>query len=86
MLLDVINLYFKHKKPPGSDFVERGDYRLVHGDRKDIVDQMEWNRVEKVGLKMEMSMVLRTRNQKSRRCPSCHASFEGGAIDGWAQW
>jgi hypothetical protein len=87
MLLDVINLYFRHKKAPESEFVERGDYRLVHGDRKNTVGRTEWARINKVGLKMEMSVILRTRNQSSTSCPSCSTLFEGHAKDdGWTQW
>jgi hypothetical protein len=86
MLSEVISCYFRHQKAPGSEFVERGDYRLVYGDRKNIVSPIEWTQIKKAGLKVEMSMILRTRNQKSRRCPSCCTSFAGRAIDGWTQW
>jgi hypothetical protein len=86
MLSDVIRVYFRHQKAPGIDFVERGDYRLVQGNRKSIVGPTEWSRIEKVGLKVEMSIILRTQNRDKAKCPSCLARFEGGTVDGWAQW
>jgi hypothetical protein len=86
MLADVISVYFRHQKAPGHDFVERGDYRLVQGTSKSIMGPMEWTRIEKVGLKVEMSIILRTRNQAQATCPSCRTRFEGSAVDGWAQW
>jgi hypothetical protein len=86
MLSDVIRVYFKHQKAPGINFVERGDYRLVQGTSKSIVGPMEWTRIEKVGLKVEMSIILRTRNEDKATCPSCRTRFEGSTVDGWAQW
>jgi hypothetical protein len=47
---------------------------------------MEWTDIEKAGLKVEMSIVLRTHNETEERCPSCRALFEGSTTDGWAQW
>jgi hypothetical protein len=86
MISDVISLYFRHQRASGRGFVERGDYRLVHGNRRNVVGAMEWTAIEKVGLKVEMSMVLRTRNEDRTRCPGCRTLFEGKATDGWAQW
>lgn len=87
MLSDVINVYFKHQKAPGSNFVERGDYRLVQGSHKSIVGPTEWTHIEKVGLKVEMSIVLRTRNQDEATCPGCHTLFVGPpTMDGWVKW
>jgi hypothetical protein len=86
MLLDVIGVYFRHQNPPGRNFVVRGDYRLVHGNRRHLVGPMEWDGMNKVGLKVEMSMVFRTRNEDEERCPSCRTLFDGKATDGWAQW
>jgi hypothetical protein len=86
MLSDVIGVYFRHQKAPGSEFVERGDYRLVYGNRRHLVVPMEWDGMNKVGLKVEMSMILRTRDEDEERCPSCRTLFEGKATDGWARW
>jgi hypothetical protein len=86
MLSDVIGVYFRHQKAPGSDFVERGDYRLVRGGDKTVMGPMEWPRIKKAGLTIEMSILLRTRNEDDATCPGCRTRFEGRAIDGWAQW
>jgi hypothetical protein len=86
MLSDVIGVYFRHQKAPGGEFVERGDYQLVQGSRKKIVGPMEWTQIEKLGLKVEMSIIIRTRDQDEATCPSCNTRFEGSAVEGWAQW
>jgi hypothetical protein len=86
MLLDVIEVYFKHQRPPGTVFVERGDYRLVHGPRKSILDPAGWNLLNKVRLKVEMSMVLRRRTDDKARCPRCRTRSDALSVSRWVVW
>ncbi|KIM19822.1 hypothetical protein M408DRAFT_30898 [Serendipita vermifera MAFF 305830] len=84
MLADILPVYFKHQKLPGSSFIERGDYRLVSGECRDVVQPAEWTYIAKAGSTMEMSMVIHTRNEYAVRCPRCQTVFEGQATNGWA--
>ena len=86
MLEDMVRFYFKHQKPPGTAFVERGDYRLVHGGVGEIVDSARWTYDAKPGHTVEMSMVLRELNKPAVKCPRCRTAFEGQTQNGWADW
>jgi hypothetical protein len=86
MLQDMVQFYFKHQKPPGTAFVERGDYRLVHGGVGEIVEPARWTYDVKFGHTVEMSMIFHERNKYSLRCPRCRTRFNGPANNGWADW
>jgi hypothetical protein len=86
MVEDMVRLYFKHQKPPGAAFVERGDYRLVHGEVGNVIEPARWTYDVKPGHTVEMSMVLRKRNESSVTCPRCRTPFNGVAENGWADW
>jgi hypothetical protein len=86
MLLDVITAYFRHQKPPGATFVKRGDYRLVHGGHGNIVEPAQWTYDLRSGHTVEMSIVLRKRNENGVICPRCRTRFTGQAKNGWADW
>jgi hypothetical protein len=86
MLDDMIRVYFDHQKPPGTAFVRRGDYRLVHEGRGNIVEPARWTYGVKPGLTVELSMVIHKRNERWVRCPRCHVQFDGWAENGWADW
>jgi hypothetical protein len=86
MLEDMVRFYFKHQKPPGTAFVERGDYRLVHGGVGEIVEPARWTYDVRSGHTVEMSMVLHERNERLVRCPRCRTRFNELASNGWADW
>ena len=86
MLLDVIVAYFRHQKPPGAAFVKYGDYRLVHGGVGNVVEPAQWTYDLRSGHTVEMSIVLRKRNENGVICPRCRTQFSGQAKNGWADW
>jgi hypothetical protein len=86
MLEDMVHSYFKHQKPPGAAFVERGDYRLVHGGIGNLVEPARWTYDLKPGHTVETSMILRERNGRSVKCPRCGTPFNGPTENGWADW
>jgi hypothetical protein len=86
LLEDMVRLYFNHQKPPGARLVERGDYRLVHGGVGNFVEPSKWTYDLKPGNTVELSMVVRKRNERLVRCPRCRTQFEGEAKNGWADW
>jgi hypothetical protein len=86
MLEDMVHFYFRHQKPPGAAFVECGDYRLVHGGVGEIVEPARWTYDVKSGHTVEMSMMLRERDEGSVKCPRCRTHFDGLAQNGWADW
>jgi len=86
MLEDVIRLYFKHQKPPGTTFVERGDYRLVHAGTGSLIEPTKWTYELKSGKVVEMSMVLHTHSAGATECPRCHTKIDGHAKKEWVNW
>jgi hypothetical protein len=86
MLQDMVQFYFKHQKPPGTAFVERGDYRLVHGGVGEIVEPARWTYDVKSGHTVEMSMIFHERNERLVKCPRCRTPFHGVDKNGWADW
>jgi hypothetical protein len=82
----MVRLYFTHQKPPGARLVECGDYRLVHGGVGNIVEPSKWTYDLKPGNTVEMSMVVRKRNELSVECPRCRTLFGGEVKNGWADW
>jgi uncharacterized protein YcaQ len=86
MLEDMVRLYSNHQNPPGAAFVERGDYRLVHGRVGNVIEPARWTYDVKSGHTVEMSIIIRERNQSWLECPRCHSLFKGQAKKGWADW
>jgi len=86
MLEEMVRVYFKYQRPPGTAFVERGDYRLVHGGRGNIVEPARWTYDLDSVQTVEMSMVLRERNKNRAECPRCRTPFNGPIENGWADW
>jgi len=88
MLEDMVRLYFKHQNAPGAAFVQRGDYRLLHGDRGTGIEPARWAYDVKAGHTVETSMVLYQRTEYRYRvqCPRCRTSTSRPAENGWADW
>jgi hypothetical protein len=85
-LTDILSIVFKHQELPGRSYVARGDYQLVHGSSRDIVAPPQWSLVLSPDLTIEMSMILRRRDQGEDACPRCGTVFTGEANNGWASW
>jgi len=86
MLEGMVHFYFKHQKPPGAAFVERGDYRLVHGGIGNLVEPVRWAYDLRPGHTVETSMILRERNGRLVKCPRCGTPFIGQTENEWADW
>ncbi|PVF92101.1 hypothetical protein CPB86DRAFT_769840 [Serendipita vermifera] len=84
MLSSMIELHYKHNIRPGSTFTRRGNYKLLHGSSRRLVDPVEWAIRLKPGMTVEMSMVVNRFKERTASCPRCGSRFRGKGKNGWA--
>ena len=86
MLAGIIQLYFEEQRPPGSILVKRGDYQLVSGLQRSIVESSRWTFLVEPGLTVEMSMVRHDSENRTTSCPRCGLVSTAWAKNEWAAW
>ena len=73
----------------GQQYVERGEYDISCHEGKQIIDAQEWERMVKVGIVLEMSIILRRMDSEDTRknCPRCRRRNSSAVPDeGWIVW
>jgi len=77
LLTSMIELTSKHWSSMGRRFIDRGEYQLIHGHDRKIIDKSRWTYEVKAGITVEISILLRIKAEKERMCPHCQTIFLG---------
>lgn len=75
---------------PGSAYITRGDYELVHVQDGQFVNHSEFTSVVESGMTFDMSITKREgmvfRDIKEK-CPRCHhVNPHANTSNGWIEW
>ena len=86
MLAGIIQVYFEEQRLPGNTLVKRGDYQLVSGSQRSVVESSGWTLRVEPGLIVEMSMVRHDKQNRNTSCPRCGLVSTRWAKDEWITW
>jgi hypothetical protein len=71
----------------GINFIERGDYEVLHAEDSEIIGPSELASTVAPGMKLEMSIVMRQSTADQTRCPRCgYYNPQVAACSGWIEW
>jgi hypothetical protein len=71
----------------GINFIQRGDYEVLHAKDNQIIDPSEFASTVEPGMKLEMSIVMRQSTADQTRCPRCgYFNSQVAVCDGWIDW
>ena len=74
------------KDTVGHQFIERGDFRMLHGNQ--LINPLEFPDSVTSGMTIEMSIVVRRNNGRynAKDCPRCGHINNISIDDGWMEW
>lgn len=84
----IIKAHFPENRR-GSCFVWQGDYYISRADDHQLVHRSEIGNVLKVGMVLEMNIVLRSARRLGMDggdCPRCHYANHTAPIGQWVEW
>lgn len=72
---------------PGSRFVKRGEYEVLHTEDSRIISSLESDFTVKTGMKLEISIIIRRGAALQKSCPVCRrVNLDDNFPNGWIEW